>query len=82
MNLRKTIPVIHDWGSAFGFHRASRYPDQIAAIANMEAVAMPFTWDLAAAVLCRRRTRRCYFDRRGIFGVAQPKSESETVHCR
>jgi len=37
--------AIHDWGSALGFHRASRYPDQIAAIAYMEAVVRPFTWE-------------------------------------
>jgi haloalkane dehalogenase len=37
--------VVHDWGSALGFHRASRYPDQIKAIAYMEAIAMPRRWD-------------------------------------
>ena len=45
MNLSKAILVIHDWGSALGFHRASRYPDQIAGIAYMEAVVRPFTWE-------------------------------------
>jgi pimeloyl-ACP methyl ester carboxylesterase len=38
-------PVIHDWGSALGFHRAARYPEQIKAIAYMEAIAMPLRWD-------------------------------------
>jgi haloalkane dehalogenase len=37
--------VVHDWGSALGFHRASRYPEQIKAIAYMEAIAMPRRWD-------------------------------------
>jgi haloalkane dehalogenase len=37
--------VVHDWGSALGFHRASRYPDQIKAIAYMEAIAMSRRWD-------------------------------------
>src|SRR5882724_6983532 len=37
--------VIHDWGSALGFHRAKRYPEQIKAIAYMEAIAMPRTWE-------------------------------------
>ena len=37
--------VVHDWGSALGFHRAYRHPDQIAAIAYMEAVVQPFSWD-------------------------------------
>ena len=37
--------VIHDWGSALGFHRATRYPEQIRAIAYMEAIAMPMRWE-------------------------------------
>jgi len=44
MNLSNVILVIHDWGSALGFHRASRYPDQIAGIAYMEAIVRPFSW--------------------------------------
>ena len=36
--------VLHDWGSALGFHRAARYPEQIAAIAYMEAIALPLQW--------------------------------------
>jgi haloalkane dehalogenase len=45
MNLSNAILVIHDWGSALGLHRAFRHPDQIAAIAYMEAVVRPFTWE-------------------------------------
>ena len=45
MNLSNVILVIHDWGSALGFHRASRYPHQIAGIAYMEAIVRPFSWD-------------------------------------
>ena len=37
--------VIHDWGSALGFHRATRYPKQIKAIAYLEAIAMPMRWE-------------------------------------
>ncbi len=37
--------VVHDWGSALGFHRATRYPDQIVAIAYMEAIALPRRWE-------------------------------------
>jgi haloalkane dehalogenase len=37
--------VLHDWGSALGFHRATRYPKQIKAIAYMEAIAMPMRWE-------------------------------------
>jgi len=37
--------VVHDWGSALGFYRAFRYPDQIRAIAYMEAIASPRRWE-------------------------------------
>jgi haloalkane dehalogenase len=36
--------VVHDWGSALGFHRAARHPDQIKAIAYMEAIVQPMHW--------------------------------------
>ncbi len=45
MNLSKVTLVIHDWGSALGFNRAFRHQDQVAAIAYMEAVVRPFTWE-------------------------------------
>lgn len=48
MNLSKAILVVHDWGSALGFHRAYRYQDQIAAIAYMEAIVQPFSWRISA----------------------------------
>ena len=38
------ILVIHDWGSAFGFSRAFRFPSQIAGIAYMEALVAPRPW--------------------------------------
>lgn len=37
--------VIHDWGSALGFHRAHRFPNQIKGIGYMEAIVKPLTWD-------------------------------------
>lgn len=37
--------VVHDWGSALGFHRAARFPEQITALCYMEAIVMPVTWD-------------------------------------
>jgi len=37
--------VIHDWGSALGFHWAHGHPDAVKAIAYMEAVVMPVTWE-------------------------------------
>ena len=45
MNLRGRITlVVHDWGSALGFHWALRHPDRIKAIAHMEAIALPRRW--------------------------------------
>jgi haloalkane dehalogenase len=38
------ILVVHDWGSALGFHRAARFPHQIKAIAYMEAIVRPMSW--------------------------------------
>jgi haloalkane dehalogenase len=38
------VLVVHDWGSALGFHRASRYPQQVSGIAYMEAIVQPRRW--------------------------------------
>jgi haloalkane dehalogenase len=38
--------VIHDWGSALGFHWAHRHPDQVKGIVYMEAIVRPIaSWD-------------------------------------
>jgi haloalkane dehalogenase len=37
--------VIHDWGSALGFHWAYRHPKRIKAITYMEAIVTPISWD-------------------------------------
>ena len=43
MNLPKKIfLVIHDWGSALGFHWANQHRDRLAGIAFMEAVVEVF----------------------------------------
>ena len=42
---RKVVLALHDRGSAFGLHRASRYPEQMQAIAYMEAIVQPRRWD-------------------------------------
>ena len=40
------ILVIHDWGSALGFHYAARHSDRVAGICYMEGIVMPVpTWD-------------------------------------
>jgi haloalkane dehalogenase len=42
---RNAVFVIHDWGSALGFHWAHRHPDAVRGIAYMEAIVQPVTWD-------------------------------------
>jgi haloalkane dehalogenase len=42
---RKVILVLHDWGSALGFHWARRHPERVQAIAYMEAIVQPRNWD-------------------------------------
>jgi haloalkane dehalogenase len=42
---RNVVLVLHDWGSALGFHRAARFPDQVQAIAYMEAIVQPRRWE-------------------------------------
>ena len=41
----KVTLVVHDWGSALGFHWARRYPDSIKGVAYMEAIVRPLTWE-------------------------------------
>jgi haloalkane dehalogenase len=36
--------VVHDWGSALGFHWTHRHPARVRAIAYMEALVRPVTW--------------------------------------
>ena len=45
MHLHNVVLVVHDWGSALGFFRLSRYPQQFSGIAYMEAIAQPLRWD-------------------------------------
>ena len=37
--------VIHDWGSALGFHWANRHRDAVKGICYMEAIVRPVSWD-------------------------------------
>lgn len=37
--------VVHDWGSGLGFDWARRHPDAVRAIAYMEAIVTPVSWD-------------------------------------
>ena len=36
--------VIHDWGSALGFHWANMHRDRVAGIAYMEGIVHPYSW--------------------------------------
>src|SRR5205823_4695632 len=36
--------VIHDWGSALGFHWAFRHRDRVKGLAYMEAIVRPLKW--------------------------------------
>ncbi len=36
--------VVHDWGSALGFHWAHRNPERVRGIAYMEAIVQPRVW--------------------------------------
>lgn len=45
LDLGKRITlVVHDWGSALGFHWARRHPERVKGIAYMEAIVRPVTW--------------------------------------
>ena len=41
----RVILVVHDWGSALGFHWANRHRDRVRGIAYTEAIVSPVEWD-------------------------------------
>ena len=41
----KVTLVVHDWGSALGFHWAKRNTERIKGIVYMEAIVRPVTWE-------------------------------------
>jgi haloalkane dehalogenase len=43
--VRNVTLVVHDWGSALGFHWARRHPDRVAGLVYMEAIVRPLVWD-------------------------------------
>jgi haloalkane dehalogenase len=45
LGLRKITLVIHDWGSALGFHYAMRNEENIKGLAFMEAILRTATWN-------------------------------------
>lgn len=38
------VLVVHDWGSALGFHWANNHRDAVAGLCYMEAIVRPLTW--------------------------------------
>jgi haloalkane dehalogenase len=42
---RRVTLVVHDWGSALGFHWARRFPERVRALVYMEAIVRPLTWE-------------------------------------
>lgn len=46
LGLTKNVTlVVHDWGSALGFHWAQRHPERVKALVYMEAIVRPLTWE-------------------------------------
>jgi haloalkane dehalogenase len=41
---REVTFVVHDWGSALGFHWAHRHPDRVRGLVYMEAIVRPLVW--------------------------------------
>ena len=45
LGLERLTLVLHDWGSALGFHYARRHEANVKGVAFMEAIVRPLTWD-------------------------------------
>ena len=45
LGLRRLTLVVHDWGSAVGFHYARRHEANVKGVAFMEAIVRSMTWD-------------------------------------
>jgi haloalkane dehalogenase len=43
--LDRVTLVVHDWGSALGFHWARRHPERVRGLVYMEALVRPVTWE-------------------------------------
>ncbi len=50
LGLKKVVLVLHDWGGGIGFDYAMRHPENVRAIAFMEAVMRPTRWEDAGAI--------------------------------
>ena len=45
LQINNAVLVVHDWGSALGFHWAHRNPDKISGLVYMEALVQALEWD-------------------------------------
>ena len=45
LGLERLTLVLHDWGSALGFHYARRHEPNVKGLAFMEAIVRPLAWD-------------------------------------
>src|SRR5215510_8211247 len=41
---RDVTLVVHDWGTALGFHWAHRHPERVSGLVYMEAIVRPVSW--------------------------------------
>jgi haloalkane dehalogenase len=78
---RNIVLVLHDWGSALGFHRAFRHRNQIQAIVYMEAIVQPRRWedfpngrDAMFRALRSEQGERLVLDENFFIEVVLPKS--------
>lgn len=44
LELNRITLVLHDWGSALGFHYATQHPEKIKGMAFMESMVRPWQW--------------------------------------
>jgi len=45
LGLEEITLILHDWGSGIGFYYAHTHPDTVTAIAFLEAIVRPITWE-------------------------------------
>uniref|UniRef100_UPI00267420CB Green fluorescent protein,Haloalkane dehalogenase n=1 Tax=Rhodococcus sp. TaxID=1831 RepID=UPI00267420CB len=96
LGLEEVVLVIHDWGSALGFHWAKRNPERVKGIAFMEFIRPIPTWDewprFARRTFQAFRTtdvgRKLIIDQNVFIegtlpmGVVRPLTEVEMDHYR
>ena len=78
---KNIILVLHDWGSALGFHRAFRHRNQVQAIIYMESIVQPRRWqdfpngrDVMFRALRSEEGERMVLDENFFIEVVLPKS--------